>query len=87
MPDLGVSCSTCPYYTASDDKGGICRRNPPQVFIVPGPPDALGRPAARTQAMWPAMGMADWCGEHPMFNLATAMPIDSRLTRDAEGEA
>ena len=80
-----ISCSTCPFYVQQNERQGICRHNPPQVFLMPGPPDLAGQPTLRTQSIWPSMGALDWCGRHPMFGVA--VPIDRRLAANAEGEA
>lgn len=83
MPEIGFSCATCRYYTASDDKGGICRRYPPQVMIVPGQIVGQLQPAN----LFPAVRGAEWCGEHHLANVSLSMPVDSRLADEAKGEA
>ena len=88
MADIGVSCATCDVFVASPDgKAGVCRRNPPTVFLIQGQPDALGRPTTQTPSLWPATGADMWCGAHPMFGTMTSTPIDSRLATEAQGEA
>lgn len=83
MSEIGFSCSTCPFFTGADDKGGICRRYPPQVMIVPGNLVGQFQPAN----LFPAVNKDAYCGEHPLAKTMAAVPIDSRLARDVQGEA
>lgn len=88
MSEIGFSCASCPaFVSAPDGKSGVCRRNPPTVFLIQGPPDPLGRPTTQTPSLWPAVGADMYCGEHPMFATLRATPIDSRLATEAQGEA
>ena len=85
MSETGVACATCPFFVAVDEKTGYCHRRPPQPFLVPGPPSPIsnGQPRVGLQAVWTPVGIADWCGEHPMFGI-TAL-VDKRLAAEAEG--
>lgn len=87
MPDIGVTCATCPYFSQADENIGVCRFEPPKVFIVSGPPDLSGKPTLQTPSLWPAIKPDNWCGKHPLFMHSISMPLDSRLAGKAEGEA
>ena len=91
MADIGVACVTCSAYL-SDGPGlgkGICRRNPPHPFLIPGPPSPLtpNQPNLRIQSIWPPVAAEHWCGQHDGFGAATSVPIDSRLAAEAESRA
>ena len=83
MPDAGVSCSACLYFSTADDKGGICKRYPPQVMIVPG--DLVGQ--FRPANLFPAVSKDAWCGEYAPDHGADVVLPDSRLIGEAHGEA
>lgn len=86
MPDPGFSCSTCPAFSSEDDKGGLCRRYPPSVHVVPG--QIVGQ--LRPVNLFPAVARTDWCWDHPSAIERwepLGMPIDSRLADKAQGEA
>lgn len=83
MSEIGFSCATCAHYTASNEKGGICRRYPPQVMLAPG--QIVGQ--IQPVNLFPGVSADAFCGEHSSTRMGLSMPIDSRLTREAEGEA
>lgn len=83
MSGIGFSCETCPAFLKDDDKGGLCRRYPPTVHIVPGKLIGEMRPVN----MLPAVAVDHWCLEHPSAKAMAAVPIDSRLGGEAQGEA
>lgn len=84
MPEIGFSCATCPHFQEANEKGGLCRRYPPQLVALPG--QFVGQVAPTP--LFPAVNKDAWCGEHPMAGaIAVSLPIDSRLTQEAEGEA
>jgi hypothetical protein len=86
MPDPGFTCATCPAFSSEDDKGGLCRLRPPSVHVVPG--QIVGQ--LRPVNLWPAVARTDWCWSHPAATTLwqpLAMPIDSRLASEAQGEA
>jgi hypothetical protein len=88
MPDIGVSCATCPFYVATNDTLGVCRYNPPTPFVLNGPPDLAGNPTVRTPSLWPGVNADAWCARHPLFDMTRApVPVDSRLGGEAQGEA
>lgn len=80
MSETGCSCATCHHFLKADENGGLCRRYPPQLLVLPG--RVIGQVVPTP--LFPAVNKDACCGEHPM---AGAMPIDSRLAREAEGEA
>lgn len=58
------SCGTCRFRLPSPNlKSGICRRHPPQVLLMPGPTDPLGRPTMQVGAMWPSVANDGGCGD------------------------
>ena len=88
MAERGFSCATCDAYDKQNDKQGVCKRNPPQVFVVGMRPHPVtNAPQPVTQAIWPAMGTGDWCAAHNLFGVGSAFPIDRRLVANADGEA
>ena len=61
-------CRGCVFFEieAMDVSKGICRRNPPTVFVMP---DPTGRPGFLS-AYAPTQGKS-WCGEHqPKISMA-----------------
>ncbi|MEN9885424.1 MAG: hypothetical protein RL758_2 [Pseudomonadota bacterium] len=50
-----MTCQTCQYFLPQTDTQGLCRRNPPQVFL---------RPDESTISLFPFMMFEGWCGEH-----------------------
>lgn len=83
MPDAGVACARCHYFSTADDKGGICRRYPPQVMIVPGNLIGQFQPAN----LFPAVSKDAWCGEYIPAHGTDVVLRDSRLAGEAQGEA
>jgi hypothetical protein len=57
--------------------------------LIPGPPSPLtpNQAGIRIQSVWPPVAAEHWCGQHPDFGAAAAMPIDSRLVAEAESRA
>jgi hypothetical protein len=54
-------CELCRYFKADKESdGGLCRRNPPQPFLVPMPP--AGRPGP--VGVHPATDKKGWCGQY-----------------------
>lgn len=87
MPGPGVLCASCQFYVATNEKGGVCRRNPPTVFLIQGPPGPLGQSTVQTPSLWPGVDAESWCGHHQNFGPEIAVPFDGRLARDMKGEA
>lgn len=83
MSEIGFSCATCPCFIQQDERGGVCRRYPPTVHIVPGKLVGQFGPVN----MMPAVALDHWCYEHPLARMILSGPVDSRLSREAEGEA
>lgn len=83
MPDAGVSCASCHFFTDAEEKGGICRRYPPQVMIVPGQLVGQVQPAN----LFPAVSKTHWCGEYASARGVEVLLADSRLGGEAQGEA
>ena len=94
---FAVACATCPFFVEGKPNG-TCHFEPPQVFVLPGPPqpvagppDASGnptismQPTMRLQSIWRTVSPDDWCGRHPSFGLTLASPIDQRLAMQPEG--
>lgn len=84
MPEF--NCASCPAFSSEDEKGGLCRRNPPSVHVVPG--NIVGQ--MRPVNLWPAVSRTDWCWHHPAALTQwepRSLLIDSRLTDEAQGEA
>lgn len=76
-------CSACHYFTSADEKGGICRRYPPQVLIVPGQLVGQFQPAN----LFPAVSKNHWCGEYAAARGVEALLADVRLADEVAGEA
>lgn len=88
MASNGISCESCSFFVMLNAKSGNCRANPPHPFLIPGLPNQFtppGQPNIVVQAVWPPVGVNDWCGRHNMF--AVSSPIDSRLAAGADGQA
>lgn len=83
-PNVAVCCETCVFYVSLNAQGGNCHADPPQGFMIPGTPDAIGRPTIALQGSWPPTRPEWWCGRHPMFG-GIPIPIDKRLAGEAEG--
>lgn len=69
MTDEG--CGTCRFWMSPDQKGGICRRNPPTPILLGlAPASPIANPGKQqqgvpvTQAFFPQMSARGWCGEH-----------------------
>lgn len=88
MPDIGVSCASCPAFVATNERLGVCRYNPPTPFVLEGAPDLAGNPTVRTPSLWPGVNADAWCARHPLFDMSHgAVPVDSRLASQHKGEA
>ncbi len=83
MPETGFSCASCQHFLEANETGGLCRRYPPQLVVLPG--KLMGQVAPTP--LFPAVNKDAYCGEHQMAAIAVAVPVDSRLAREAEGEA
>lgn len=87
MPATGIACESCPAFVrdpAMKTPGGYCHNAPPTPFPMV-EPNALGVPTIFMKAAFPAVGVGDWCMQHPLATIA--MPIDSRLAVESKGEA
>ena len=90
MAATGIACSTCDAFVKVTPQTGHCHRNPPHPFLIPGPPENIARPGQPNivvQAIWPPVGVNDWCRAHQDFGAGASMPIDGRLAAPANGEA
>lgn len=91
MAENGIAraCAHCSVYVPNlpDTRTGVCRRGPPHPFLVPGPPNFAtpGQPSLRIQSVWPPVAADHWCGQYEPFAVGQAMPIDARLSAEAEG--
>ena len=54
-------CGTCRFWL-SDGQNAICRRFPPQTFLMSAQ-DVQGQYQMKTTAAWPVSTAAAWCGE------------------------
>jgi len=50
-----MTCQTCQHFLPQSDEQGLCRRNPPQVFLLPD---------NATISLFPLMTNEGLCGEH-----------------------
>jgi hypothetical protein len=78
MPGNAIqTCGTCRFRLPSPNlKSGVCRRHPPQVLLMPGPLDPLGRPSMQVGAMWPSVANDGGCGDGaPMAEIVPLRPI------------
>lgn len=82
---LAVSCSTCPCYVPLGEKEGACHHGRPQVFIIPMGVNALNQPNFQFRSVWAPVSATEWCSDHPLFGVSTAVPLDHRLAGAAEG--
>lgn len=67
-----ATCLTCPYYLPNSAQGGICRRNPPHPFVMPGPHNLAGQTQMQLRGLWPPVAAGDVCGHHPQFDVPLA---------------
>ena len=75
------ACRECYFYDAVEKDGGICRRNPPQPFIVPtGVPGIDGKMQIATQSFQPPVSTDAWCGEFVDQSEAEAAPGEGEST-------
>lgn len=56
---IDMTCQTCTHFLTQTDEQGLCRRNPPQVFLLPD---------NSTIALFPPMTNEGLCGEHKEKN-------------------
>ncbi len=64
-------CGNCRYFLSGKqvkDMSGLCRRNPPHVFVLGASADALGRPQLNTQGLFAPTPFDGWCGEFKLRN-------------------
>ncbi len=90
MAATGICCETCSAFVKVNHQTGHCHANPPHPFLMPGPPGNFvppGQPNIVVHAIWPPVGVNDWCGKHHLFGAAASMPIDDRLAIDTDGRA
>lgn len=52
-PNDNRLCRTCRYFEPKSDQEGICRLQPPKVYVVGG---------AYLETAWPAVTINDFCG-------------------------
>lgn len=72
--EIGEKCGTCRYGHRIDLQAVECRGLPPTPVLVPGPPDALGRPQMQTVSLRTRLpanepGCALWKMKMPVFDL------------------
>lgn len=71
-------CGTCRFWL-SDGVQALCRRNPPQVFLM-SVSNEQNRLNLKTTAAWPNVSEGAWCGEWTGAESATVTILHPSLS-------
>lgn len=65
IPPPEAACATCIYFDSFAHDRGVCRVHPPVVN------------AMDNRAVWPVVGLTDWCGEYVSVEASIKAAIEA----------
>ena len=81
--EVTPTCANCPFHATDPlqrQSPRQCRAEPPKLFMLPGPPDQLGRQQLQIVSAWPNDPQGP-CGAHPLIKARAQVAYDRERER------